>query len=66
MRRVVTAKDWHESLVDAIKTSIDGDQIVCLTMDMAELGELARQRIRPGLDVSFVVSDTTERSQKNE
>jgi hypothetical protein len=49
--------NWHINLSKAIKSSSDGDIIVCNTQVQAQLAARAKQRLCPNKQLEIIVDD---------
>jgi hypothetical protein len=57
MKHTVPYVNWHMALADVIEKAQDGDEIVCHSKAMADLGERARLRMCPEKHLMFSVSE---------
>jgi len=55
MTYVIPSGNWSQHLADAIERASDGDEIVVESEAAAEMARKAIQRMRPGLQVTFVI-----------
>ena len=47
--------DWPTKITEAIEASAQGDTLILATPEARELAMRAKERMRPGLEMSFLV-----------
>lgn len=55
MKHIVSGGNWHMQLADVIESAQDGDTIAVPSEAVAELGEMARERMCPNKELTFIV-----------
>ena len=58
MRHEIDHENWHLKLSNAIRTSVNGDTIVCHNDTMRELAERAHIRMCPDKILTFELQDS--------
>lgn len=61
MRHVIPYANWTMALADTIEYAMDGDEILCHSEAMREMGLSAASRMCPGKKITFITDDVNEK-----